>query len=226
MTVTSQPDGTATLDHCAETVAAYFAAVGADLAVLRDRVLAERAAHGLLTAAKVADAIEADTRAMLAHHPLVGGGFVSAPGFLSDHHTYLAWWQGENRAPLTQSGPWEEAPVDYTRQEWFRTPAATGEPHVAGPYVDYVCSDEYVMTATLPVTFDGQFAGVVGADTLLEVFERLLLPVVRAVNGTVINHHDRVVVAADPRLPAGRLVERASYATAVACAGTPFTVVR
>jgi len=71
---------------------------------------------------------------------------------------------------------------------------------------------------------DGALAGVVGADTLLEVFESLLLPPVRDAGCTVVNHHDRVVVSADPRQPAGRLVDRSAYTVALACPGTPFTV--
>jgi hypothetical protein len=75
------------------------------------------------------------------------------------------------------------------------------------------------------VVVDGRFAGVVGADTLLEVFESLMLPAAKEAGASVINHHDRVVVSSDPRVPTGRLVERTAYDVAVPCAGTPFTVV-
>ena len=70
-----------------------------------------------------------------------------------------------------------------------------------------------------------ELAGVVGADTLLEVFESLMLPTLQEAGCTLINHHDRVVVSADPWRPAGRLVDRTAYATAVDCPGTPFTIV-
>lgn len=216
---------TQALDHCADAVATYFAGLRDHLQGIRECVLGVAGRHGLVTADLVVEAVEGPTKTMLAEKPLLGGGFVAAPGFLSDHHLYLAWWQGDNRQLLAQSGPWEEAPVDYTRQEWYRGPAASREPHIAGPYVDYVCCDEYVLTATMPVVIGGEFAGVVGADTLLEVFESLMLPTLQETGSTLINHHDRVVVSADPRRPAGRLVERASYATGVDCPGTPFTIV-
>lgn len=216
---------TPALDRCADAVATYFAELREHFQVLRGRVVDVAERNGLVTADLVGDAIEEPTKAMLSDRPLLGGGFVAAPGFLSDHHLYLVWWQGDDRQLAAQSGPWEEAPVDYTRQEWYRAAAASGEPHVAGPYVDYVCCDEYVLTATMPVVIGGTLAGVVGADTLLEVFESLMLPTLEESGCTLINHHDRVVVSADPRRPAGRLVERASYAASVPCAGTPFTIV-
>lgn len=215
----------AAIDRCAESVAGYFAGIHADLRGLQQCVLDVCAARGPVTADAVSRAALEPTRSMMARHPVLGGGFVAAPGFLADHHLYLAWWQGDNRQLLAQSaGPTGE-PVDYTRLEWFKVPARTGGPHVAGPYVDYVCSDEYLLTATSAVVVDGRFAGVVGADTLLEVFESLMLPAVKGAGATVINDNDRVVVSYDPRVPTGRLVDRAAYSRAVACSGTPFTVV-
>lgn len=216
----------AALARCAETVSAFFAGIYDELRVLDARVVEVCASGAPVTAAAVSEAIWEPTREMLGRHPLLGGGFVAATGFLADHRQYLAWWQGDNRHLLAQSvGPWTGDPVDYGRQEWFRVPERTGAPHVAGPYVDYVCSDEYVLTTTAPVTVGGRMAGLVGADTLLEVFESLMLPAARDAGATIVNHHDRVVVSADPRLPAGRLVDRAAYAAAVECPGTPLTVI-
>lgn len=70
----------------------------------------------------------------------------------------------------------------------------------------------------------GQAVGVVGADTLLETFESLTLPVVAEAGATLVNHYHRVVVSADPRVPTGRLVDPGDYATAVSCADLPLTV--
>ena len=46
-------------------------------------------------------------------------------------------------------------------------PQREGRPHVYGPYIDFSCADRYVVTLTVPVTDDGDFAAVteIGADS-------------------------------------------------------------
>ena len=44
--------------------------------------------------------------------------------------------------------------------------ARTGTRHLTGPYVDYVCTDDYTITVTTPVRVDGEMVGVVGTDAL------------------------------------------------------------
>ena len=36
--------------------------------------------------------------------------------------------------------------------------------HLTGPYVDYVCTDDYTITITTPVRVAGRLVGVVGTD--------------------------------------------------------------
>ena len=54
------------------------------------------------------------------------------------------------------SDPANEQFRDYTTLEWWRVPARTGTRHLTGPYVDYVCTDDYTVTITTPVTVDGR----------------------------------------------------------------------
>lgn len=212
------------LRACAGDVTAYFSGLFADLEAVRD------AAAGLFAAGDVrsealSTAVEPLARDVLARHPVVGAGFVAGPSALVDEALFLAWWQGEAPQPLAQTGaPCSGAPLDYTRHEWFRVPRATGERHVTGPYVDFVCTDEYVMTSTAPVLVDGALVGVVGADTLLETFESLLLGSVRRAGATLVNHHGRTVMSADPHLPAGRLVDPVAFEHSVPCGDLPLTV--
>ncbi|NHA01002.1 hypothetical protein G5V59_16965 [Nocardioides sp. W3-2-3] len=178
-----------------------------------------------LAAADVVEAAYPLTRDLLGRLPLFGGGFVAAPGFLADHHLYLAWWQGEEQQLLAQSTVSGSGdPLDYSRFEWFRTPLETGRAHVTGPFVDYVCSDEYMLTTTAPVYVGGEMVGVVGADTLLDTFESLMLGAVREAGATVVNQARRVVLSADPRIPPGRLVEPAEFAGTIPCGDLPLTV--
>jgi hypothetical protein len=151
---------------------------------------------------------------------IIGGGFVAAPGFLSDAPWHLAWWLGHSNTfgigsadPSVRRLVAEEDPAsvsfrDYTALEWWRVPARTAAPHITGPYVDYLCTDDYTLTLTVPVLHAGAMVGVVGADLYVNDIERILLPHVRAIAGTatVVNGAGRVVVSTDPHRATGSLL--------------------
>jgi hypothetical protein len=222
MTTTTTP--TDSVARCAAAVSAYFGGLFDSLAGLVDRVGAAFAEHRPMNAARLTDVVQPLAAAVLAEHPVVGGGFVATPGWLADRELFLAWWQGEDLTLLAERGvPLGHHVFDYTRHEWFQTPLSTGRRHVTGPYVDYVCTDEYVLTATVPVLVDGAMAGVAGADTRLETFEELMRP---SLGGDVVlvNGHDRCVVAADPLLRSGQKVDPAEYAVAQELPDLPFRV--
>lgn len=214
--------------QCVVAVAAYFGAVFASIEGIGELVLRTVGSDGRLAAGALADLVEPTTTAALAAHPVVGAGFIAAPGWLTDRDLFLAWWQGERREPLAERGvPIGHHVFDYTRHEWFQTPLATGQRHVAGPYVDYVCTDEYVLTATSPVMQDGRLIGLVGADTLLATFEDLMRDVVdagAAADVVLVNAQDRCVVAADPLLRSGQRVDVARYGLVRPVDGLPFRV--
>jgi len=222
------PTGTLTdaLGRCAYAVTAYFGALFGSLEGIADRVSTEFADGRPVAAAALNDVVEPLAFAALAAHPVVGAGFVARQGWLSDRDLHLAWWQGEEKQPLAERGvPIGHHVFDYTRHEWFETPRATGARHVTGPYVDYVCTDEYVLTATVPVHVGGDYIGVAGADTPLETFEQLMRDPLR--NGgdvVLVNSHDRCVVAADPLLRSGQKVKAAGYGRVQPLDGLPFRV--
>ncbi len=45
-------------------------------------------------------------------------------------------------------------------------PERTGTRHLTGPYVDYLCTDDYTVTVTTPVTLDGEMVETAPAATL------------------------------------------------------------
>lgn len=218
----------ASVARCVVAVAAYFGAVFASIEGIGEVVLGALGTTGRLAAGHLAELVEPTTTAALAAHPVVGAGFVAAPGWLTDRDLFLAWWQGEDRRPLAERGvPIGNHVFDYTRHEWFQTPLTTGRRHVAGPYVDYVCTDEYVLTATSPVLHEGRMIGLVGADTLLETFEHLMrgtFDAGAAAGVVLVNAQDRCVVAADPLLRSGQRIDAAAYRHVVAVEGLPFRV--
>lgn len=191
---------------CAARIEHHFGAILTELERMRVSVGA-LFAEGPVTTDQVRTHIEAGALAFLQDPTLLGSGFVAAPDALSDRRLYLAWWQGAGRDFLGAAEvPATGEAIDYTRQPWFRTPARTGKLNIAGPYVDFICADEYVLTTTLPVYAEGRMVGVVGADTSVETLETLLLPGLREIGATLVNSHGRVIVSADPHRATGEAI--------------------
>ncbi|TKV28809.1 hypothetical protein FDK12_03810 [Arthrobacter sp. NamB2] len=139
--------------------------------------------------------------------PVVGAGFVAAEHAIADAVWHMAWWQGEAMERLVLPAV-ASASAAYTRREWFTRPMDTGYAHVTGPYVDFLCTDEYTMTMTVPVLAGGRRVGVAGADVFVESLEPLLLPALRKLHpaAALVNHAGRVIVSAEVQVAAGTLL--------------------
>ena len=162
--------------------------------------LVDRLAQGALSGAQLAALIEEDAHSVLAtpHRPIYGAGFCATEDIVTEGNP-LAWWQGAERSLLASStfGPGQAA-IDLQRLEWYRVPAETRRRHVAGPFVDYLCSNEITVTVSQPVMLGDQFVGVVCADVLVASLEELLLPAVTGLGAaTLVNANGRVVVSAE-----------------------------
>ncbi len=172
------------------------------------QALEKTRATGALTRAKLDTIVEPHAIRTLAlpSVPVYGAGFIAAIDLLSDARNYLAWWQGADQRQLVlASQSVNKEHIDYSELEWYRVPLATGLPHVAGPYVDYLCSDEYTITVAVPVRIGTEFAGVAGLDLLIDAVERDLVPRLRALGAevTLVNGVGRVIVSTDPQWATG-----------------------
>lgn len=158
---------------------------------------------------------------------ITGAGFVAAPGYLADAPWHLAWWLGSGntfragtgvRRLVAVSDPESEQFRDYTTLEWWRVPARTGTRHLTGPYVDYLCTDDYTVTITTPVSVAGEMVGLVGVDLYVARLEEVLLPVLTdsARACTLVNASGRVVVSTDPHRATGSLLRLAGLPDALA----------
>jgi hypothetical protein len=183
-------------------------------------------AEQLLLPAEGADLRRADVEPMAAvvrpvleaeGTPLVGAGLVLAPGVLDDARHWMEWW---HRGPGGDAHVRRLRPVldpaaenfyDYTVLPWFAIPRETGARHVTGPYVDWLCTEEYTLTFTVPLRRGREYLGVVGADIVNSWLERRLLPLLHRVGqpAALVNAEGRVVVANHPTLVAGSVTHRA-----------------
>ncbi|MET7287109.1 hypothetical protein [Streptomyces sp. NPDC005573] len=193
-----------------EAVFETVAATRADTAALLARVTAGGRRP---TSADLA-ALRPGLHLRLTRQELVSGvGFVAAPGLLADVPAWLEWWQsgadGVVRPLLLDLDHGQSAYSDYTHWDWFALPRDTGRRAVAGPYVDYLCSDEYSLTLSAPVRIDGRFAGVAAADVYLRHFEAAALPLLRRLPrpAYLVNARGRVAASTDPARLAGSLVK-------------------
>lgn len=194
--------------------------------------VAEAQRSGPLTSARLDALVEPHALATLdlRDAPVYGAGFIAAIDLLADARSHLAWWQGDDRRQLVlASQSLNKEHIDYSALEWYRVPMTSGEPHVAGPYVDYLCSDEYTITIAVPVEVDDIRIGVAGLDLLVAAVERELLPRFSALGPqvTLTNGVGRVVVSTDPRCATGDSVRgsRLEALPRVACPGVALDVI-
>lgn len=207
----------------AEEVSAHFERILAEVDQMR-AALCERFAAGPVDAAQAEAAVHPIAQRLLDGGAVLGTGYVAGRDALSDRALHLASWQGEDKQLLGRSDAPGGDEFDYTKREWFRVPQTTGDRHVTGPYVDYVCADEYVVTSAVPVLVEGgRMVGIVGADQLVETLEDLLLEVLSDAGATLVSDHGRVIASADHRVAPGTLVELGPQA--VPCGTLPMAII-
>jgi hypothetical protein len=143
---------------------------------------------------------------------VAGCGVIPARDLLDDAPYWMEWfWSVPDRDPEALRVNLEPlAPdfFDYTTADWFVTPQNTRERHIAGPYVDYVCTNEYATTLALPVLVRNEFVGIAALDVTVSGWERRLLPVLRGIVEpvTLANASGRVIASTSAqRSPGQRL---------------------
>ncbi|MGI8332857.1 cache domain-containing protein [Actinomadura scrupuli] len=162
---------------------------------------------------------------------IAGIGFIAAPGLLADAAWYLEWWQaGPAGAPvqlLHDLDPASSAFYDYTHWDWFTGPRAGAEKTICGPYVDYLCTDEYSLTLSVPVVSAGAFIGVAAADVFVRSFESAVVPVLRKIPAPafVINTSGRVVASNTARWTPGAIYRGDRGFTVRPCGDLPLSLV-
>jgi hypothetical protein len=234
-TVVSAADA---VGDCVTAVSATFASIFATM----DGWGAALAARDWPASGPTPAQLDAATRSLVLQElsvpgpTVVGAGFIARPDWVRHAPRYLSWWVGPTNPvgrvpgrPATgvrrlsvDLDPGSDAFRDYTALEWWRVPAATGRPHITGPYVDYLCTDEYTLTLTTPVVIDAGMVGMVGVDIYVRTVESLLLPQLDRAGrpATVLNNAGRVVVSTDPHRAAGTVLRTAGLRERLAADST------
>ncbi|MFC6086667.1 cache domain-containing protein [Sphaerisporangium aureirubrum] len=162
---------------------------------------------------------------------VAGIGFIAAPGLLADAPWYLEWWQDTPDGPpaqlLRDLDPTSSAFYDYTHWDWFAGPYSGAERTVCGPYVDYLCTDEYSLTLAVPVLVEGAFIGVAAADVFVRAFETAVIPLLRRIPAPAFltNASGRVVASTTPKWLSGSIYRGAPGYTAHPCGDLPLRLV-
>ena len=174
---------------------------------------------------------------------LVGAGFIADGEIVRGRDVHFAWWLGPleanpvlgettepTRLDLSTRG-YTEYLRDFRALEWYRIPATTRHAHVTGPYVDHLCTCDYILTLTMPVhavddqgSGDARMVGVVGADVAVKRLEHDLLAAFLDVPErlALVNEDGRVVLSTEPTLQVGQLAT--AWDQAEPCDATPFRV--
>jgi hypothetical protein len=140
-----------------------------------------------------------------------GAGFIAAVDALADSRWWLEWFMLSNGAAerlIVDTDPRGENFYDYESLPWYDVPRTTGRRYITGPYVDYLCTDDYTLTFTVPVLAGDRFVGVAGADVRVFTFEKAVLPCLRAARRTIaiVNDQGRVVLSNSARHVSGTLL--------------------
>lgn len=226
MTITESPE----VSRCVDGISATFDTVFGRVAAWRGAF--ERQIGGARPSAAELDALVDEIvlpQFAESDNLIIGAGFVAAPGYPSDAEWHISWWLGQlntfgvgGAAPamrrlLAVEDPESESFRDYTALEWWRVPVQTGAQHIAGPYVDYLCTDEYTLTLTAPVYNDGSLIGMVGADLYVDDIESVLLPRLYELGTptTLVNASGRIVASTDSHRATGSLLRSDGLAAAL-----------
>jgi DNA-binding FadR family transcriptional regulator len=169
---------------------------------LRSALDADPASHDL-------HHLDGAVRAVIEQHEMAeGAGYIYAPGYIDGHDRYTQWMHvaHDRIAPLRFNLDTASVNLyDYLEMDWYTIARDRDSRCVYGPFLDYTGADYYVVTLTVPLSHDGQFLGVAGADLRMADLERRLMAIVDAAPGdAVLINSERTVLAANtPQWVAG-----------------------
>lgn len=153
-------------------------------------------------------ALGTDVADFLKRHPrLDGAGLIFQLSQLKPETARIEWWVRDeekiNRRDFILD-PDSDRFYDYEYLEWFKGAFHAGTRTVAGPYIDHLGVDDYLLTMAVPCTVDGVKVGVAGIDILMNDVEAELLRILSPISGcAVLSRHNQVLVGNSAQLSTG-----------------------
>lgn len=132
-----------------------------------------------------------------------GAGFAS---YLSSYHHKQPYWLLEWWFKGNASQPNEALELNQTTQQrldfstfyWFKQSLSLQRPYLYGPYVDYICTANYTLTAASPVVVAGENIGVAAMDVLVGTLETELLTILcQSDKGWIITNSERRIIVSN-----------------------------
>lgn len=157
---------------------------------------------------KTRKALGRDVADFLQKHPgLDGAGLIFQLSQLKPETARIEWWvrdEGKiNRRDFILD-PDSDRFYDYEYLEWFQGAFHAGTRTVAGPYIDHLGVDDYLLTMAVPSTVNGIRVGVAGIDILMNDVEAELLRILSPISGcAVLSRHNQVLVGNSAQLSTG-----------------------
>lgn len=106
---------------------------------------------------------------------------------------------------------------DFIQLPWFSVPQTEKRATLAGPYLDFLGVDEYIITLATPVIIGHRFAGTAAADLEVRAVERRFLELVRDIDAdlALTNLEGRIICANSSRFLPGETVDEADVTRVV-----------
>lgn len=146
----------------------------------------------------------------------LGAGFACHDRLPEEKQPYwfLEWWfknPKKNQNTCLELDQATQQRLDFSTFEWFKNTQTHGGVSLHGPYVDYVCTSAYTLTASSPVIVNNRQVGIAAVDVLVSVIEAELLTLLRQCSRRLVitNHDGRIMISSHPRQRTGSLIDGA-----------------
>ncbi len=143
-----------------------------------------------------------------AHPGFDGAGLIFKLDLLEPSTARLEWWITDDDGVARRDFILDRSSdrfYDYEYLEWFEGGFNAGSRTLAGPYIDHLGVDDYILTLTVPCHVNDRKVGVAGMDILMNDVEAQLLRMLAPLGhgAALLSRHNQVLVGNSGELSTG-----------------------